>query len=111
MSLAYFAISVRDHSQLGPLIEGGESDAPAIDAEALLTNLSTRHPNMQRKGRALRWEKGADYFSLVITERCVEVTLNPSDSEVQMDLLIDVFDDLKSAELHIWDPQKGDWFP
>lgn len=54
MSLAYFGISVRDHSQLGPLIEGGESDAPAIDAEALLTKLSTRHPNMHRKGPALR---------------------------------------------------------
>ncbi|MBX3269830.1 MAG: hypothetical protein KF729_06195 [Sandaracinaceae bacterium] len=111
MSISYYAISVRDHAQLGPLLEGGPTTAPPIDVAATYAALVRGAMVEGPPNATLQWEGEGSYVFVDLSPRAIEVTHGTGGGEEQMDVVMDVLSVLQGQGLYVWDPQSGSWFP
>lgn len=111
MSIDYFVIKVRDVSQLGALIEGGETDVPPIDVGEVYRRLTTQTMVQGPERSTLRWEGEGSYVFVDITPGSVQVNHGTGGGDMQLEVIMEVLYALQQMGLYVWDPQQGSWYP
>jgi hypothetical protein len=108
MSIAYYAIPIRDPQRVGPIVEGTDTSAP-IDAAQVRAALRRRFQGGETG--TLRWEADRDYVFVDVLSTHGLITHNSGRGSYQIEVIMDAIDTVKRLGLHVWDPQQGGWFP
>lgn len=111
MSINYYGIPVRDAARVGSIVEGSDTSNPIEASQVRHALLRLRSLKGDPDRGTLKWEAGGDYVFVDVLPAHVLVTHNSGRGSLQIEVVMDVLDVLKRNGLHVYDPQRGDWFP
>ena len=110
MSISYYAVPVRDASLVGGIVEESDTSRP-IDQAAVRDAVRKRCSVSGGDSGTLKWESGNDYVFVDVLPTHVLVTHNAGRGSYQVEVVMEVLHTLSRFGLHVYDPQRGDWFP